>query len=105
MSKLNLKQGQVLMMMGTVGELPKEPEKPTVFLEDMTDSQLAEVVEFDPMTIGLDLLSYSSSSLIFLTCSSSLASSSLWSGKPWKYLLSQRVFAVHESYSRTAIYS
>lgn len=44
MNKLNLKEGQVLMMMGTVGELPKEPEKPIVFLEDMTDSQLAEVV-------------------------------------------------------------
>lgn len=47
MNKLNLKEGQVLMMMGTVGELPKEPEKPIVFLEDMTDSQLAEVVRWE----------------------------------------------------------
>lgn len=32
------------MMMGTAGELPKPPEKPTQFLEDMTDAQVAEAV-------------------------------------------------------------
>ena len=31
-------------MMGTAGELPKEPVKKTVFEEDMTEEQLAEAV-------------------------------------------------------------
>ena len=35
------------MMMGTAGELPKPPEKPTQFLEDMTDAQVAEAVRMD----------------------------------------------------------
>ena len=31
------------MLIGTAGELPKEPTKPTtIFLEDMTESQLVE---------------------------------------------------------------
>jgi ubiquitin carboxyl-terminal hydrolase 14 len=32
------------MMMGTAGELPKPPPKPVVFLEDMSDKQLAQAV-------------------------------------------------------------
>jgi ubiquitin carboxyl-terminal hydrolase 14 len=32
------------MMMGTAGELPKAPPKPVVFLEDMSDKQLAQAV-------------------------------------------------------------
>ena len=32
------------MMMGTAGELPKAPEKPTQFIEDMTDAERAEAV-------------------------------------------------------------
>jgi hypothetical protein len=31
-------------MMGTIGELPKEPENKTLFIEDMSDKQLAETV-------------------------------------------------------------
>ena len=31
-------------MMGTAGELPKEPVKKTLFEEDMTEEQLAEAV-------------------------------------------------------------
>ncbi|BFZ64179.1 deubiquitinating enzyme [Saitoella coloradoensis] len=45
MKKLGLKPGQTLMMMGTAGELPKAPVQKAVFLEDMTDSQLAEVLK------------------------------------------------------------
>lgn len=41
-----VKSGATLMLMGTVGELPKAPEQKTVFLEDMTDTQLAEAVFF-----------------------------------------------------------
>ncbi|KAF0542989.1 cysteine proteinase [Gigaspora margarita] len=39
---LNIKEGATIMMMGTPGELPKEPPKKTLFIEDMTDRQLAE---------------------------------------------------------------
>lgn len=38
------KQGQVLMMLGSVGELLKEPVEKTLFLEDMTDSEVAQAV-------------------------------------------------------------
>lgn len=31
-------------MMGSVGELPQAPAKKTVFVEDMTDAQLASAV-------------------------------------------------------------
>ena len=31
-------------MMGTVGELPKEPAQPVKFLEDMSDHQIAKAV-------------------------------------------------------------
>lgn len=32
------------MMMGSAGEIPQAPEKKTVFVEDMTESQLASAV-------------------------------------------------------------
>lgn len=32
------------MVIGTAGELPKPPAEKIVFLEDMTDSQLADAV-------------------------------------------------------------
>lgn len=34
------------MMMGTAGELPKPPPKPTQFLEDMTETEVAEAVKY-----------------------------------------------------------
>ncbi|RUO96878.1 hypothetical protein BC936DRAFT_141310 [Jimgerdemannia flammicorona] len=33
------------MAMGTAGDLPKAPEKPILFVEDMTDTQLAEALQ------------------------------------------------------------
>ncbi|TFK72374.1 cysteine proteinase [Pluteus cervinus] len=42
--KINPKQGQSFMVVGAAGELPKPPEKPTVFLEDMDDEELAEAL-------------------------------------------------------------
>ena len=38
-SKLKLKEGQKLMMIGTAGELPKAPEKETVFAEDLPETE------------------------------------------------------------------
>ena len=37
-------QGVTLLMMGSVGELPEAPAQKTVFVEDMTDAQLASAV-------------------------------------------------------------
>lgn len=45
MTKLNLKEGQMLMVLGTAGELPKGPLGPINFIEDMTDSQLASATK------------------------------------------------------------
>ncbi|KAF8192747.1 cysteine proteinase [Mycena galopus ATCC 62051] len=43
-SKVNPKAGQTFMVIGAAGELPKPPEKPVVFLEDMDDTELAEAL-------------------------------------------------------------
>lgn len=40
-SKLGLKAGQMIMVIGSAGELPKGPSSQVTFLEDMTDTQLA----------------------------------------------------------------
>ncbi|OAD70896.1 hypothetical protein PHYBLDRAFT_187881 [Phycomyces blakesleeanus NRRL 1555(-)] len=45
LNALGLKNGHTFMMMGTAGELAKAPAKPTQFLEDMTDAQVAEALE------------------------------------------------------------
>jgi ubiquitin carboxyl-terminal hydrolase 14 len=43
-SKAGIKEGQTIMVIGAAGPLPKAPEKPTVFLEDMDDAELASAV-------------------------------------------------------------
>ncbi|KAL4237112.1 Ubiquitin carboxyl-terminal hydrolase 14 [Mactra antiquata] len=40
-----LKDGAMLLMMGTAEELPQEPAQKTVFMEDMTEQQLASALE------------------------------------------------------------
>ncbi|KAI8048800.1 hypothetical protein BDF22DRAFT_701367 [Syncephalis plumigaleata] len=45
LSKLNIKPGHIFMMMGTAGEIPKAPEKPVVFLEDLDDKQVAKSLD------------------------------------------------------------
>ncbi|KAN0065417.1 deubiquitinating enzyme [Thecaphora frezii] len=42
LSKIGARAGQTFMVIGTAGELPKAPTGPITFIEDMTDSQLAE---------------------------------------------------------------
>ncbi|KAJ7058011.1 hypothetical protein C8F01DRAFT_1027429 [Mycena amicta] len=42
--KIGPKAGQTFMVIGAAGELPKPPEKPIVFLEDMDDTELAEAL-------------------------------------------------------------
>lgn len=42
--KVAPKEGQTFTVIGAAGELPKPPEKPIVFLEDMDDAELAEAL-------------------------------------------------------------
>jgi ubiquitin carboxyl-terminal hydrolase 14 len=42
LSKIGARAGQMFMVIGTAGELPKAPTAPVTFLEDMTESELAE---------------------------------------------------------------
>ncbi|KAG1740649.1 cysteine proteinase [Suillus lakei] len=44
------KKGQTFMVIGAAGELPKPPEKPIVFLEDMDESAIAEALS---LPVGL----------------------------------------------------
>ncbi|KAG2130373.1 hypothetical protein DEU56DRAFT_815676 [Suillus clintonianus] len=48
--KVAPKVGQTFMVIGAAGELPKPPEKPIVFLEDMDESAIAEALS---LPVGL----------------------------------------------------
>lgn len=48
--KVAPKAGQTFMVIGAAGELPKPPEKPVVFLEDMDESEIAEALS---LPVGL----------------------------------------------------
>ncbi|KAI0299041.1 cysteine proteinase [Multifurca ochricompacta] len=48
--KIGPKEGQTFMVIGAAGELPKPPAEPTRFLEDMNDTELADVLG---MPVGL----------------------------------------------------
>lgn len=48
--KVAPKAGQTFMVIGAAGELPKPPEKPIVFLEDMDESEIAEALS---LPVGL----------------------------------------------------
>ncbi|KAL1925549.1 uncharacterized protein VTP21DRAFT_432 [Calcarisporiella thermophila] len=53
MSKLNVKDGHTFMMMGTAGELLKEPVDKPVFMEDMSESQVNQALN---IPVGLQNL-------------------------------------------------
>eukprot|EP00050_Salpingoeca_kvevrii_P010356 m.7832 g.7832 ORF g.7832 m.7832 type:complete len:480 (+) comp2806_c0_seq1:17-1456(+) len=46
--KFKLKSGATMMLMGTVGELPQAPVEPTVFVEDLPESQLVMASKYPP---------------------------------------------------------
>ncbi|OSX58024.1 hypothetical protein POSPLADRAFT_1061110 [Postia placenta MAD-698-R-SB12] len=48
--KVGPKEGQTFMVIGAAGELPKPPEKPIVFMEDMDDTSLAQALS---LPVGL----------------------------------------------------
>jgi len=47
--KIGPKEGQTFMVVGAAGELPKPPAEPIKFLEDMNDTELADVVGSMPV--------------------------------------------------------
>lgn len=47
LASLNFSNGQNVMLVGTAGELPKEPPKPVVFVEDLPEGEINELVEFN----------------------------------------------------------
>lgn len=63
MNAVGLKDGQVLMLLGSATALPKAPEKKAVFVEDMTDRQKAETLQTPPGLQNLGNTCYLNSSL------------------------------------------
>ncbi|KAF9586085.1 Ubiquitin carboxyl-terminal hydrolase 14 [Lunasporangiospora selenospora] len=53
MKKLGLKPGHAIMMMGTAGELPKAPEKKTLFAEDMSEASLNKALDIPAGLLNL----------------------------------------------------
>jgi hypothetical protein len=45
-TKENVLDTNISQMMGTAGEVLKAPEKPVMFVEDMNNEQLAQVVSY-----------------------------------------------------------
>ncbi|KAE8209628.1 hypothetical protein CF327_g6414 [Tilletia walkeri] len=68
MSKLGAKNGQLFMLIGTAGELPKGPTGPITFLEDMTETQLALATRPKVGLTNLGNTCYLNSTLQVLRC-------------------------------------
>ncbi|KAK0534192.1 deubiquitinating enzyme [Tilletia horrida] len=68
MSKLGAKNGQMFMLIGTAGELPKGPTGPITFIEDMTDAQLALATKPKVGLTNLGNTCYLNSTLQVLRC-------------------------------------
>lgn len=49
-SKLGLKEGLTLMLVGTPGDLPAEPPQKTIFVEDLSEQELGTLVQVNCRT-------------------------------------------------------
>ncbi|KAK9363715.1 hypothetical protein V1504DRAFT_444311 [Lipomyces starkeyi] len=63
LNTLGLKPNQTLMMLGTAGDLPKEPATKMTFVEDMTDQQLAQTSKTPIGLVNLGNTCYLNSTL------------------------------------------
>lgn len=63
MTKLGIKENHTFMMMGTAGELLKEPLEKHKFLEDMSDEQQAQVTKYPSGLVNLGNTCYMNSTL------------------------------------------
>lgn len=63
MTKLGIKENHTFMMMGTAGELLKEPVEKHKFLEDMSDEQQAQVTKYPSGLVNLGNTCYMNSTL------------------------------------------
>ncbi|KAK7204856.1 hypothetical protein BZA70DRAFT_280170 [Myxozyma melibiosi] len=63
LNTLGLKPNQTLMMLGTAGELPKEPVAKMTFVEDLTDRELAQATKTPIGLVNLGNTCYLNSSL------------------------------------------
>lgn len=63
MKKFNIKPNHAFIMLGTAGELPKAPEEPVKFIEDMSDHQIARVSKNPSGIVNLGNTCYMNSSL------------------------------------------
>ncbi|KAK9241239.1 hypothetical protein V1525DRAFT_392535 [Lipomyces kononenkoae] len=63
LNTLGLKPNQTLMMLGTAGDLPKEPATKMTFVEDMTDQQLAQALKTPIGLVNLGNTCYLNSTL------------------------------------------
>ncbi|GAA5975056.1 hypothetical protein JCM21900_002097, partial [Sporobolomyces salmonicolor] len=46
LNKLGFKAGQTIMVIGPAGPIPQAPPKPIVFMEDMSDAELAQAAQY-----------------------------------------------------------
>ncbi|KAJ2996735.1 deubiquitinating enzyme [Globomyces sp. JEL0801] len=63
LDSLKLKENQQLMMMGTVGDLLKEPVEKIAFIEDMTESELSKALKLPAGLVNLGNTCYLNSTL------------------------------------------
>ncbi|KAJ2827763.1 deubiquitinating enzyme [Coemansia erecta] len=63
MTTLGLKENQILMMVGSVGELPKAPTQPVKFVEDMSENEVAQALAIPAGLTNLGNTCYMNASL------------------------------------------